>query len=71
MSKKQPQKSERSLRLFLTLQKLDASLPAGTNRFLIPDAGLHLANVRATHQQHAQARLSNTAANGLRQLPTE
>jgi hypothetical protein len=43
-------------------------LLAYANRFGIPNAGLNLADVSASHHQHTKARLTYTASNGERQL---
>ena len=50
------------------LQKGNTRLFTGFQGVLIPNAGLHLANVGAAHHQHGKTGLSDTAANGQRQL---
>ena len=46
------------------LKKLDSRLFTGFNRFLIPNAALHLSDVRAAHHQHTKAGLADAAADG-------
>ena len=44
---------------------------ADTDGFSVPDAGLDLTDVSATHHKHAKTRLTDTAANGKRKLIIE
>ncbi len=53
------------------LQKRDACLAACFFRFRIPYACLHFADVRASEKKHAQAALSDTAADRERKLARE
>ena len=48
-----------------------ASIPAGVERRLIPQAGLYLTDVAGADHQHAQTGLADTAADGQRQLTRE
>ena len=53
------------------LQEHDACLFAGGNGLLVPNGGLHLTDMAAFHQKHAQSRLSDAAADGEGQFAVE
>ena len=49
-------------------QQCNTCCLTGINGFLIPDGGLHLADMRLAKKQHAQSGLTDTAADGAGQL---
>ena len=53
------------------LQQRNARLGAGLAGGSVPDAGLHLADVGAAQQQHAQTALADAAADGVGQLTVQ
>ena len=53
------------------LQQRNARLGAGLTGGSVPDAGLHLADVGAAQQQHAQTALADAAADGVGQLTVQ
>ena len=50
------------------LQEMHTSLAADADRFFIPDAGLHLADMGCAEQEHTKAGLTYTAAHRQRKL---
>ena len=54
--------------LYTVLQQRDACLLTGFAGGVVPDACLHLTDVGAAQQQHAQTALADAAADGVGQL---
>ena len=54
--------------IFFKLKQSDACCLASVNGCLVPDARLHLADVRAAHHKHAKTGLSDASADGEREL---
>lgn len=57
--------------LYTVLQQRDACLLAGFAGGVVPDACLHLTDVGAAQQQHAQTALADAAADGVGQLAVQ
>ena len=52
----------------MQLKQSDTGFFAGVHSFCIPDTGLDFTDVGTAHHQQAQSALSDTAADGERQL---
>ena len=57
--------------LYTVLQQRDACLLTGFAGGAVPDACLHLTDVGAAQQQHAQTALADAAADGVGQLTVQ